>query len=166
VTLSLFQASIGDILALNDPLSGWEWDCASMTAREILAAVASGRLEERSWEEARLVAPRRSWTRFHVERIAWMMVNPIYDPIHLDVEVAEEDGEGWPAVVGGRRLRIGAGSHRLAAASVRGDETILFQMPGGNALGLLPTARRIAGLEAELVDEPEHRPEPTRFAPG
>ena len=59
---------------------------------------------------------------FHAKRVAWLVVDGWNDPIHIDVGVPSLGYE--PDYV------VDDGNHRLAAAILRGDETILAECSG------------------------------------
>lgn len=59
---------------------------------------------------------------FHAGRIAYLVLNPASDPISVDV--------GIPSMGCFPSWGIDDGNHRLSAAIVRGDETILVNFSG------------------------------------
>jgi hypothetical protein len=63
----------------------------------------------------------RAW---HVQRVAYLVVNGWEDPIHIDVGVPEFS----PLLAG--HWYVPDGNHRVAAAIYRGDSTILAKVDG------------------------------------
>lgn len=93
------------------PFENTVWDGLKtpVTRREVAEAVQEGRLLSEPY--------RASWRRKdHIERIAFMVVNPDPKPLDFDVGVPELGCYvDWP---------LHDGHHRLAAAIFRGDEAI------------------------------------------
>lgn len=84
-----------------------------ITFEEVTLAIEENRLEQESYsheyDQGREDLDPDETRRVHVERVAYLVVNPTDDPICLNF------GCYWA---------VRDGNHRLAAAIFRGDETI------------------------------------------
>jgi hypothetical protein len=129
---------VSDLAAHCSPLDGMEWECEPIDPDEVMAALAEGRLEGESWQ---VMTGRSlpSWNddikhhKFHIERMAYLLANPDGSPIDIVLE-----GDFFKKV-----LRLLDGNHRLGAAILRNDETILvFVNPDDlvMVLSMLPAA--------------------------
>lgn len=138
----LVDLPVAGLVALNDPMSGWEWDCEPLDASTVSWALSTGSLEATPWSQAAEEIGEDGWPAFHVGRVAYLVRHVSAEPIELDVEPwGDIAGDRQPRVVGGCRLRIDDGNHRLAAAVVRGDETICCSL----------TSRHLEQLQAMLI---------------
>lgn len=98
-----------------------------ITRAEVAMAIADGRLEAKR--------ARYDWTREkHIERVAYLIVNPDSCPIEIDV--------GVPCLNFYVSWIVTDGNHRLAAAFYRGDETI-----AASVAGQVDYAEEILGIE-------------------
>jgi hypothetical protein len=152
--MELYTAPVKDLVRLNNPFTGWEWDGPSVRLQDIKTALDTNKLETRSWN-VRLPLSRQEARQFHAERIAYLVVYPDEQPVRLDIESWKEEWNHrpspamdrpktldlwsgqktifrhpaiYPTIVQGLRIRIDDGSHRLAAAYIRKDVTIDFEI--------------------------------------
>ena len=98
------------------------------SAERILAMARRGKTG-RGWDHG---MDRRS-AHDHMERVAWLMMNPADDPITIAASVGQRD---WP---------IADGNHRLCAAILSGDRDIRAEIFGDPEV--------VAALRARLLDE-------------
>jgi hypothetical protein len=115
-----------------DRLRGWsafnniiwpEMEGEPITKEEIFQAILDGDLVSEPMEETRnaLISGART-RRYHVARVAWLVLNIDSNPIDIDIGVpALGMHVDWP---------VTDGNHRLAAAFYRGDESILAFVSG------------------------------------
>jgi len=100
------QISLERLARLCNPLETSPWT-APVSREDVVMALETGRL---------VSAPLPENEGDHAGRIAYLVLNPVSDPIDLDVGVPEMGVEvDWPVV---------DGNHRLAAALFRGDKQI------------------------------------------
>jgi hypothetical protein len=124
---AIFTASVAEIVACNNPLTGWEWDCPPISPDAVRKALVAGQFQTKAWQQVNATLPRKQWVQFHVERIAYLIAHPNQTPINVEVEAWTPDATRYaPRVIDGHRLRIIDGSHRLAAAFLRRDPTMRF----------------------------------------
>ncbi|MBD8614843.1 MULTISPECIES: hypothetical protein [Pseudomonas] len=76
----------------------------------------------------------------HAARIAYLVLNPARDPIHIDVGVPSHTAPAWPIL---------DGNHRLAAAIYRGDSTISSEI--GGCLDLIANLFNLSDKELEEI---------------
>jgi hypothetical protein len=112
-----------------DPFDYPPWDCDPFSQDDVLRATA---VEDVRPNPVLLDAPVSE----HIARIAWLVIhgwNPMEDPIEIDV--------GCPEIASWDSLSVLDGNHRICAAMVRKDETILCSVGGSvdemcSALGI------------------------------
>lgn len=104
------------VLALANPLATWPWNNERPSEEELHSMLFSAPLEP-SPVDADQAAIR------HIGRIRYLVQHGWSDPIEVDVgvPVLGYAGPNWP---------ITDGNHRLAAAAVRKDSTILVDVAG------------------------------------
>lgn len=104
------------VLALANPLKSWPWCCERPSDAVLQELLTSAPLEPRP------VDTDHEAVR-HVGRIRYLALHGWKDAIEVDVgiPVLNYAGPDWP---------VTDGNHRLAAAAVRGDETILVDIAG------------------------------------
>lgn len=122
------------VLALANPLRNWPWGCPRPSEAELQSLLLSAPLED---------APVRTDdpASRHIGRIRFLAQEGWSDAIELDVgvPVLGYPGPEWP---------VTDGNHRLAAASLRNDQTILIDVAGQ----LDHAANRLRVPEALLLD--------------
>lgn len=115
------QVPVARIQALCDPFNDPPWDnCTTFSMAGVLHAIAQGRYTAQAFSRA---TDAQQWTADdHHARIAHLVVNGWQDPIQIDVGIPFMGcWIDWP---------VTDGNHRVAAAIVRGDETILASVAG------------------------------------
>lgn len=93
-----------------------------ITREEVRLAIERGRLRRTQLGVGRETTTRRA----HVNRVAYLVVNPSDDPIDIEVGVPELTGREVDWV-------IQDGNHRLAAAFYRGDAKVRVDIGGSIA---------------------------------
>ena len=119
----LWSISVQDLLEYCNPFRAWVE--VPIALDEIGLAIAEGRLDDRCFDTLRMRADDPDFRRYHVERIAWLVVNPDEMPICIEV--------GAPSLgchPDGGDLSLVDGNHRLCAATFRGDARILVSYGG------------------------------------
>jgi hypothetical protein len=117
MTADLWVAPVGPLVEYVDPFGTPPWGCAPFTVDDVRDAIEAGRL-------APTPVPREAPVGDHVARIAWLAVHgwdACCDPPTVDTGVPGFTDPTWPLL---------DGNHRLAAAAVRGDLTILVALQG------------------------------------
>ncbi len=114
--MARYKIKTSELRLFVNPLNGDMWKCSPISEAEILQAKASGKTEHRSWEADDLVSSLtlEQAREFHVNRIATLLDQPMNDEIILILE-----NHVTPI-----KVYLNDGNHRLAAAYLRGDETI------------------------------------------
>lgn len=103
---------------LCDPFSN-PWTGRPFKPRDVNAAIAEGRLNPKPWSKEE----GKKWPRKrHIERIAYLAVHGWDASVDIDV--------GVPSLGCIVRWPVQDGNHRLAAAIVRGDESIQAEVGG------------------------------------
>ncbi len=130
-----FEVQVTNLANHVDPLDGSEWDCDPIDPADVLQAVAERRFEAESWQvvNARCRARAFDEVKFHVQRIAYLMENPDEKPLIIEIE----------EYLDRKRLRMYDGSHRFAAAMLRGDVSVTIAVDAWAAdklLEMLPDA--------------------------
>ena len=117
------------IVPVDDLLSYWNsfgaWTELPIGREEIAAAVGEGRLDPRPYDVMPLGPRDPGFRRYHVERIAWLVVHRDDAPICIDVGAPSL---GWHPSHGD--FDFIDGNHRVCAAAFRTDETILVSYGG------------------------------------
>jgi hypothetical protein len=131
----LFEVRIADLADKVNPFDCKEWGCDPIDPDDVLQALKEGRFQTESWQVVNSRFRARSFNdiAFHIERIAYLMVNPDDKPLSCEIE---ED-------IGLSNLRVYDGNHRLAAAILRGDQTVAIEMDEWSVdklLTVLPSA--------------------------
>jgi hypothetical protein len=113
------EVPLGRILAVTNPLTDPPWhDGTEVCETGVAAALAERRFERQPYSSDMTTVAREDWTsRRHEERIAWLLANPSPDPIEVEIS-AYGDAE------------VDDGMHRLYAAAMRRDETVLIRIGG------------------------------------
>jgi hypothetical protein len=112
------------------------WGCDPFSQNDVLKATAVGDVRPNP-------VPLDAPVSEHIARIAWLVIhgwNSEKDPIEIDVEPIDID-VGCPEIATWDILNILDGNHRICAAMVRKDETILCSVGGSvdemcSALGI------------------------------
>lgn len=114
--MARYKIKASELRLLVNPLDGVMWKCGPIAEAEIFDAKAAGKTEHRSWEGDGLVnsLTLEQARKFHVNRIATLLDQPIEGQIILILENHVAPIKGY----------LNDGNHRLAAAYLRGDETI------------------------------------------
>jgi hypothetical protein len=111
--------SVAKLREVQDPFTSNIWGKGLLTEDEVVQAVAEGRLNGTPFSTDLL----DEWTHLmHVERVAYLVVNPSDKPIEVDVGIPHLGCHvDWP---------VQDGNHRLAAAICRGDKKIRVEASG------------------------------------
>lgn len=134
------------------PLSFNAWGCDRISEEEVNIAVQAGNLNAGSYSESLWAPIAPEWSRRdHIFRIAYLVKNRDYTPIHVDVGLQDPRLD--------LRHPITDGNHRLAAAIVRGDDYIRAYVCG--AVSVI----RELGLDGKVLGRAD-RPELTPGDPG
>lgn len=113
---------------LCDPYETNPWGKQRITRAKVRAAIEAKSLESEPMSNR---AHRRRTYRYHIERIAWLVVNGWEDAIEVDIGVP---ALGCHAELEGFCV-IWDGNHRLAAAIYRGDLEIMAGVSGDIGYG-------------------------------
>lgn len=117
------------IVPVDDLLSYWNsfaaWMSAPVERTEIARAIAEGRLDPRPYDTMPIGPDDPDFRRYHVERIACLVLNPDRSPICIDVGAPSL---GWYPSHG--EFDFIDGNHRVCAAAYRGDRTIRVSYGG------------------------------------
>lgn len=119
---------VGKLLELWNPWAVWG---LRVTPREVERAVAKDVFESRSWNSREAFKPPKF---SHAGRIAHLVVHGWSDPIEVDVGCGSLGGY----------FCVEDGNHRLCAAQVRGDKSIL-----ASAGGLVSEIKRLTYRKTE-----------------
>lgn len=127
----LLREELGEIwvVPVEDLLSYWNsfaaWFEDPVTHDEIREAIAQGRFDDRPYDTMPMVPDDPGFRTYHVERIAWLVVNRDDSPVCIDVGAPSL---GWHPTHG--EFDFIDGNHRVCAAAFRGDATILVSYGG------------------------------------
>ncbi len=115
---------VAEIVGHWNPFEAW---CDDPISRdEVEAALSAGRLDPRPFDAIpRSVLREEDERGYHAARIAWLMTHPDRTPIGIDVGAPDL---GWHPR--GGAFDFIDGNHRLCAAILRGDDTILVGYGG------------------------------------
>ncbi len=119
----LWSIAVRDLLDYCNPFRAWV--DAAISHEEIALAIAERRLDHRCFDTLGMKADDPDFRRYHVERIAWLVVNP--DEMPICIEVGAPSLGCYPP---GGDLSLVDGNHRLCAAAFRGDMRILVSYGG------------------------------------
>lgn len=101
-----------------DPLSGDLWQCDPIQEDAVLDAVRKGELEACNWDDVKGELQGAIGHSFHVRRVANFVANGLpVDAYSIQLFLGEASADG----VG---VTVNNGNHRIAAAVLRGDETV------------------------------------------
>ncbi len=119
---------------LANPVNEWHWDCPGMTSTELRQCL-------RTVQPIAVPVGNDGTAEEHVGRIKHLIENGWTDAIHLDVgtPILGYWGPSWP---------VTDGNHRLSAAILRGDATILVEITGQ-----LDHAAELLGMSERDLDE-------------
>ncbi|MCP9796134.1 hypothetical protein [Cyanobium sp. Lug-B] len=141
----MYRVNLEELKEILNPLDGEMWKCGAIPESQILQAFSSNVTEHRSWEGDRVVAEVMTLEearRYHVNRIATLMRQESqFDRIVLMLENHTEN----------IKATLNDGNHRLAAAYVRGDDSIQAIIAASNPTGIftiLPRSVRIDNEDA------------------
>src|SRR6185503_7928435 len=127
---------VAKVRELCDPIASNPWGTIPFTAQDVMDFVRRGELRDTPVEYGGLGYPEPWDWREEAKRVAYFVVHGWSDPIHLDIGVLVLGyAPEWPVL---------DGNHRLAAAIVRQDETILAAVSGQ-----LDRARELFGVDCE-----------------
>jgi hypothetical protein len=105
------------------PFDNYVWNCKP-TVELVRRAIEKGQLDDEPW--GKRCDRMKSTLKYHVERIAFLVVNRDETPLSVDVGVPSLGlVVHWP---------LDDGHHRLAAAIYRGDELIEIDPAGDHEL--------------------------------
>jgi hypothetical protein len=134
------EIPIGRILAVTNPLACPPWhDGTEVSEGGVASALAESRFERRPYSSDMTTVGRQDWTsRQHEERIAWLLANPSSDPIEVEISVYGD-------------AEVDDGMHRLYAAAMRGDESVLIRI--GGFIDYSPQVLGVVCCLPELADD-------------
>jgi hypothetical protein len=132
--MARYQVSISDLRAHLDPLRGEMWKCAPIKITDVEAAVAADDFDVRPWTTVKDDMDPKVHRDFHISRIAYLVSHaaPVDDSYPVLIAIAPD------------RVWVYDGNHRLAAAIVRGDETMIVGISSYDAAQIqkyFPSAR-------------------------
>lgn len=116
--LMKYKVPIKSLKAVINPLDGKMWKVAAIDPQEVLDAANQGIFSEQSWAIMKNELPPEMHRPFHIARIAQLLCTKVdsNDPYKLILAVYKD--EFW----------FYDGNHRVAAAIVRGDDSITLQI--------------------------------------
>lgn len=129
--------SVGKLQKTADPFRSDVWDIGPLTRLAVTRAVNRLRAGKRFLDDSSKPRPFLAWAdpdpkrdrrRWHIERIAWLVVHGWEDPIEIDVGVPFLGC--CPRLLAPAYWIVCDGNHRLAAAIYRGDSRILASCSG------------------------------------
>ena len=134
----VWEVKVAQITSRYKPLD--QWGVGKITEAEIQTAVRGKRFDFRVHDTLPDDWPKRLAKRYHIERVACLVVRRDNAPIEIDV--------GIPALNYTHEddLIIIDGHHRLAAAMIRGDQAIQVTYGGQESefKRLFPDARKVS----------------------
>jgi len=117
------------IVPVDDLLSYWNsfaaWTRTPVERAEIERAIEEGRSDPRPYDTMPIGPDDPCFRRYHVERIAWLVIHPDPSPVCIDVGAPSL---GWHPTHGD--FDFIDGNHRVCAAAYRGDPTIRVSYGG------------------------------------
>lgn len=128
----VLQVSVGRLQELCDPAKGDPWGF-QITPGEVAQAVEEGRFRATPWKSFPNQFTKEE-RQYHIERVAYFVVNGWTDPIDLDV--------GVPSLGCYISWMILDGNHRFYAAVIRNDLAIHSTLSGD-----LNYAQEILGVQ-------------------
>jgi hypothetical protein len=134
VIMAVYEVSLSDIRANTDPLNGQMWKCDPIAVEEVKTAIGCRLFDKRPWKEVKDVLDPAEHRSYHIARIAFLAVNP----------ADENDQDKIALAIAPDRVWLYDGSHRVAAAIVRGDATLRLAIASYDDAAItshLPSAR-------------------------
>lgn len=105
-----FRVKTRELQHIFDPLVRG-WDVGSICPSEVREAIDEGKFEKRCWQDVSHALSGEEARRYHIERVAELVISPGEGRRHLVVCFASDPPEVY----------FYDGNHRFAAACVRGD---------------------------------------------